>query len=243
MDMPTISYVMAAYAAAAFLKGVAGLGFSTICLGILAAFVDIRLAIPLVILPSVGSNILVMIEAGQFRATLRRFRWLYASLLPGLAIGLSLLATTDTAILTRVLAVVLLLYGLYGLVNRPCVLSATAVRLLAAPTGLLTGFINGMTGAQTMPVVPYLMTHDLSKQEFVQALNISFTLSSAVMLAGLGTLGLLERDAVLLSAAGILPVAALVALGTTIRRRLSNEQFRRVVHFVLVLLGLNLLQS
>ncbi|MGK7921712.1 MAG: hypothetical protein AB4080_17075 [Trichodesmium sp.] len=51
---------------AAFLKRITGLGFSTISLPIMATFLDPKIAIPLVIIPSVSSNLLVMIQAGRF---------------------------------------------------------------------------------------------------------------------------------------------------------------------------------
>ena len=61
-------------------------------------------------------------------------------------------------------------------------------RWLAAPVGLLTGLING-AGSQTA-------FHTLCRWDWtatlVQSINISFTLGSIVMLAGLAHLGLLN---------------------------------------------------
>ena len=55
---------------AAFLKGITGLGFSTICLGMLANIIPLPVAIPMVIIPSLSSNVIVMVQAGHFRPTL-----------------------------------------------------------------------------------------------------------------------------------------------------------------------------
>ena len=241
MDFETITYVLLAYLTAAFLKGVAGLGFSTICLGILAGFIDLRLAIPLVILPSVASNLLVMIEAGNFTQILRRHRLLYACLLPGLATGLWFLVTWNPAILTRLLGTILVLYGIWSLANPRFTMSPALASGLKIPTGFLTGLINGLTGAQVMPVVPYMLSAGMTKQAFVQAVNISFTLSSIVMIIGLGASGLLDRETALISVAGIIPVVATAWLGTRIRQRLSEDQFHSIVVVILMLLGLNLL--
>ena len=141
MDFETITYVLLAYLTAAFLKGIAGLGFSTICLGILAGFIDLRLAIPLVILPSVASNLLVMIEAGNFTQILHRHRLLYAGLLPGLATGLWFLVTWNPAILTRLLGTILVLYGIWSLANPRFTMSPALASGLKIPTGFLTGLI------------------------------------------------------------------------------------------------------
>jgi uncharacterized membrane protein YfcA len=55
MSSDTIFLVLGAFFLSAFLKGITGMGFSTICLGLIATFIDIRLAIPLVIFPSLSS--------------------------------------------------------------------------------------------------------------------------------------------------------------------------------------------
>lgn len=73
MDTQTLILSFSAFFIASFLKGLTGIGFSTLCLGFLTVFIDIRLAIPLVFLPSLTSNILVMYDAGHFRQTMQRF--------------------------------------------------------------------------------------------------------------------------------------------------------------------------
>src|SRR5215470_8123905 len=62
---------------AGVVKGATGLGYSTSALPILTLAVGLHTAMPLVLFPSLASNLTVMVGAGHFRATLRRFRWLY----------------------------------------------------------------------------------------------------------------------------------------------------------------------
>ncbi|NER82548.1 MAG: hypothetical protein F6K42_23910 [Leptolyngbya sp. SIO1D8] len=47
----TIFYVLASFFLAAFTKGVIGLGFSTLCLPLLAIVLELTISIPLVIMP------------------------------------------------------------------------------------------------------------------------------------------------------------------------------------------------
>ncbi len=89
------SYPLETYAAigasllfAALVKGVTGLGFSTTAMPLLTLAVGLERALPLVLMPSITSNILVMVDAGHFRASVRRFWPLYVALLPGIALGL-----------------------------------------------------------------------------------------------------------------------------------------------------------
>ena len=87
--------ILATYLFAATAKGITGLGFSTTCLPILALVVGLKDALPLVILPSVWSNLIVMRQAGRFRETVARFWPMLLALLPGLALGLWTLAQID----------------------------------------------------------------------------------------------------------------------------------------------------
>lgn len=242
MDPAQIAIVAAAFFFAAFVKGATGLGFSTTAIAPLALALGLKTAIPLLLIPSLASNLLVMRDAGHFRATVRRFWPLYLAAVPGVLCGLALLVWVDGPRAGAVLGAVLALYALYAL-RRPDYQLAPRWQgpAVQVPVGLATGTINGLTGSQVMPVLPYLMGLALAPDRFVQAINCSFTLSSLVMLAGLGTLGLLNLPLALVSALGIVPVWLGVRAGGMVRRHLSEAQFRRAVLVLLLLLGASLI--
>ncbi|BBD07671.1 sulfite exporter TauE/SafE family protein [Desulfovibrio ferrophilus] len=241
MELTLILAVEVAFIAAAFLKGMTGLGFSTLCLGMLASFVDLKLSIPLVILPSLTSNALVMIDAGEFRSTFRRFVPMFVCAFPGLLMGLWLLNSMSGDRPRFVLGIVLALYGCWALLQGEYVLPENWQRRLMGPVGLVTGVINGLTGSQIMPILPYLLSLGLTKNIVVQAINTSFTISSLVMLLGLGKLGLLSAELITISAVGIIPVAVGIRLGSRVRRRVSEALFRVLVLWMLILLGVSLI--
>ena len=219
MDSQVVFVSLLAFFVSAFLKGITGLGFSTICLGLIASFIDLKVAIALVLIPSLSSNVLVMVQARRFGEAMRRFWLLFLSAMPGLAIGLWLLGTVHSTQARAVLGFVLFLYGLWGLSRADVALSRRAERWLTVPVGLTTGVVNGLTGSQVMPVLPYLLALRLHPDLFVQAINVSFTASTLVMFVGLGKLGLLSWPIAVVSAMGIAPVAVGIWLGGRIRRR------------------------
>lgn len=237
MDPLVLAIACAAYFYAAFVKGITGLGFSTSCIAWLVLAFGLHEALPLLIIPSVSSNLMVMVEAGHFRETARRFRPLYLGLLPGLMIGLWLLGRVDPQTGAAILGCVLIGYAGFALARPNLTLPARLERSVGPPAGFLTGLVNGLTGSQVMPVLPYLMALRLDPARFVQAINISFTLSSAVMVLGLSRLGLMTWEAAAVSTAGILPVFLGIRLGSKVRRRLSPEQFRLAVLGLLAALG------
>lgn len=236
MDGATIAMVGGAMLLAAFVKGATGLGFSTTALPLLALSVGVEQALPLVIAPSLFSNLIVMREAGHFAEMARRFAWLYGGALIGVGLGLAILARIEAAAAGAALGAVLILY--VGAVwTRPALrLEPGLERPLAPLVGFATGLVNGVTGSQVMPILPYLLALGLDPQRFVQAINISFTLSSLAMAIGLAGLGFMTAGVLALSLACVGPVWLGARAGAAMRRRLAPETFRRAV---LILLGIS----
>jgi uncharacterized membrane protein YfcA len=234
-------FLLVAYLIAGSIKGLTGIGFSTSCLPILALRLDLKVAIPLVIVPSIVSNLVVMVQAGDFRAAVKRFWPMYLASVPGLLAGLALLVAINANLAKAILGLVLIAYALWALSNKSFALSGTAERLLKLPTGFCTGFVNGLTGSQVLPVLPYLLSIDLGKKPFVQAINISFTISSLIMLFGMNRFGYFTLQTFLIALIGLIPVLTTVTLGGKLQQRLAGALHRRLVLVFLFLMGLVLL--
>lgn len=92
-----------------------------------------------------------------------------------------------------------------------------------------------------MPSLPYLLSLNLHKDDFVQAINISFTLSSFVMLIGMNRLGYVPPSTFLLAVGGLAPVLTTVYFAGRLRKRLTGELHRKLVLGFLLIMGLILL--
>ncbi|MEM6408273.1 MAG: sulfite exporter TauE/SafE family protein [Pseudomonadota bacterium] len=238
---PLIAAILASYMFAATVKGITGLGFSTTCLPILALLIGLKEALPLVILPSICSNLIVMRQVGRFNETLARFWPMLLALLPGLVIGLWVLSRVDSTAAGAVLGVILLCWCAFSLMTPDLRLPKGWERPLAPVSGFVTGIINGITGSQVMPAVPFLMTLHMERPLFIQAINCSFTLSSLVMALGLGRLGLFTASDLIISAFGACFIIFGVRLGSVIRHRLPEALFRLAVLGLLVVIGVSLI--
>ena len=237
MDLIQITVVSSGFLVAGLVKGATGLGYSTSALPVITLGVGHLTAMPLVLFPSIASNVTVMVGAGHFRATLRRFLLLYLALLPGLGLGLALVLTTDQDVAASVLGLVIIVYCAFAFWQPALRLTERQERAMQIPVGLLNGLINGFTGSQIIPLVPFMLSLRLDAERFVQAVNIGFTLSSLVMVFGLGRVGLLNRSTFLISVAGIIPAILGSWLGGILRRRLPEARFRLFVLSVLMVLG------
>ena len=181
------------------------------------------------IVPSLVSNAYVMARAGHLVEMARRFRWLYVSAAVGVVLGLGVLASLRSDTAGLVLGLVLAVYVGFAWTRPDLSLPQRLEAPLAPLVGIATGIVNGITGSQVMPVLPYLAALHLGPDRFVQAINLSFTLSSLVMAAGLARLGILDTTVLLVALGCLVPVILGVRLGTRLRERLAPEVFRRAV--------------
>lgn len=92
-----------------------------------------------------------------------------------------------------------------------------------------------------IPAVPYLQALGLKRDELVQALGLSFTVSTVALAIGLAKDGIFRREDIGASVLAILPALLGMWLGQRIRRRVSVVTFRRWFLIGLFALGLQLL--
>ena len=236
-----LATIAAAYLVAALVKGLTGMGFSSTCLPILTLAFGLKEALPLVLIPSVASNLVVMLNTAGFRASVHRFWPLVLSAAASVFVGLWALTRMKGETAAAVLGAVLLIYVAFALANARFRLPESRTRKFEPLIGAATGFVNGLTGSQVMPVIPYLLSLDLARERFLQASNQSFTLSSAAMFLGLGAAGLMTAQVVAVSACGLVLVALGVHMGQRISRHLEPQAFRTAVLVVLAALGLGLI--
>lgn len=94
-----------------------------------------------------------------------------------------------------------------------------------------------------IPAVPYLQALGLNRDQLVQALGLSFTVSTLALAAGLfwrGSLGGGELNASLMA---LVPALLGMWLGQALRQRISAVLFKRVFFIGMAALGGHLLIS
>ena len=135
----------------------------------------------------------------------------------------------------------LLLYALYSLFARALTVPPRLEPWLSPVIGLATGVTAGATGVFTLPAVPYLQGLGLEKEDLVQAMGLSFTVSTIALAIGLTGGGAFHLADAAISALAIIPALAGMWIGTIVRDRISAKAFRRGFLGCLALLGLDLM--
>lgn len=232
-----IAMIAATFVVAGMVKGVTGMGLPTVAMGILGALVSPLAAASLLLLPSFITNIWQLLTGPNFGALLKRLWPMMAAIVFGTIASSSVMTGDNAEQTTAALGVVLVCYALFTLLARQLHVP-TAWQAWASPlVGFLTGLVTGATGVFVIPAVPYLQALDLDRDELVQALGLSFTVSTVALAGGIFWHGALTSGTIMLSALAVIPALVGMAAGQAIRSRISPPLFRRGFLVCLLLLG------
>lgn len=131
-------------------------------------------------------------------------------------------------------------YAAYTLLAKPLHVSSRWEPWLSPVIGLATGLVTGATGVFVIPAVPYIQSLDLDRDDLVQALGLSFAVSTIALAIGLFWHGPAPAENLLTSTLAVVPALLGMAAGQMIRTRISPQLFRRLFLIFLLLLGLEM---
>lgn len=224
---------------AAMVKTTLGFGESLLAMPLLAMAIGLGAATPLV--GFMGLALTLLMVGAHWRQIDLRATWkLLAAALLGLPFGILLVRAVPGAVGLRLLGLVLIGFGLFSLL-RPQI--AVGLHPL---WGYVFGFLAGVLGSayntSGPPLVLYSALRGWPPVQF-RATMQSFFLPISVLIVGAQVASGLWTPWVLTAALLALPALLLaVPLGERLQRRIPVEQFSRVVHGALVVLGLMLLR-
>jgi uncharacterized membrane protein YfcA len=229
--------VAATFFAAGVVKGVTGMGLPTVAMGVLGALISPLAAAGLLIVPSFVTNVWQLVAGPRFGSLIRRLWPMMLAIVAGTVAGASWLARGDTRLTTAALGFILMVYAAATLFVRQLQVPQRLESWLSPLVGATTGVVTGGTGVFVIPAVPYLQALGLGKDDLVQALGLSFTVSTIALAVGLGARGAIPADKLALSALAVIPALAGMWAGQVVRDRISPAVFRRGFLVCLLLLG------
>lgn len=223
---------------ATYVRSAFGFGDALIAMPILAVIFGLKTATPLVALTA--STTALVILTGNWRRVRLRSAWrLIVSTLAGIPVGLLFLKESNEGMMKVILAVLLVVFALYRLVQ-PALWT-----LMTDKSAFLFGFIAGILGGayntNGPPVVVYGSLRRWPPQTFRATLQGYFFPTGLLIVVGHGTAGLWTR-VVFQYYILVLP-AVLLAIwaGGRLHRILPEGRFDRCIHVLLLLVGLYLL--
>lgn len=233
-----LAFVIAVFAIAGMIKGTIGLGLPAVSMALLTLLMSPFQAATLLIIPSLVTNIWQLFAEGHVLRLIRRF-W---SLLLGIIVGTiwSVFPTLGQGEFQSeiLLGGMLALYGAYGLFAKNMPNLAPHEKWLSPIIGYLGGALTVATGVIVIPVVPFLQSLNLKRDDLVQSLGLAFTVST-VCLAIYLYLNPVDQMNIDWEMSLIALIPALIGMwfGTKIRYRIPEQKFRKLFFLGLVLFG------
>ena len=238
MDIQLLVICGAIFIIAGVVKGVSGMGLPTVSMALLGLIMPPAEAAMLMLLPSLLTNLAQC--TGQYLRSLCLRLWpMWAGLiLLAIFSPIADISGSDKHV-RLLLGMVLVAYGLWGIVKPVLPEFGRYVHLAGFFAGVLSGILTAATGVFVIPLVPYLQSLKLAKEELIQALGLSFMLATVALSIRLGSFGSgnFKLD-VLAQLIALVSAGAGLWFGSTLRSHLRPTQFQRALYSVFLILGI-----
>jgi len=230
------------YFLAGTVKGTIGIGLPTTAVSLMAQITDARSAVTLVIIPMFVTNLWQVIRSGRIAWVLQTF-WRLALTMTVFIATFAVFATAvSVSFMTLALGLVVTLFAVVNLLKDIPAIPAKYDSAAQVTAGISSGMIGGIAGVWSPPMMIYLSSRKLSKEQFVSTVGILLMLGSIAL--GMAYLynGILSVSRSGLSAILVIPALIGFAAGERIRNRMSGDGFHRAVLIFFLLMGMNLIR-
>ncbi|MGB5330864.1 MAG: sulfite exporter TauE/SafE family protein [Gammaproteobacteria bacterium] len=236
LDATTI-LILATFLIAGTVKGVIGLGLPTVSLALLTVAIDLPTAMALLLVPSFVTNLWQALAGGNTRLILQRL-WPFLLLATvTIWIGAGALTRVNLSFLSALLGALLMAYAGANLGGLRLTISPRQ-ELWAGPlVGIVNGVLTGMTGSFVVPGVMFLQAIGLAREVLIQAMGMLFSLSTLALAIALQRNDLLTAEHGVLSITALLPAILGMVFGRWIRRKITEQLFRKLFFISLLVLG------
>lgn len=239
IDAVTV-YVLVVIFVATFVRSTLGFGEALVGVPLLALRVPVQVAAPLAVLISVLVAGLIIAQDWQ-RVEVRSAVGLIVAALPGIPLGILLLARTNDHVVKLILGVVIIAFSIYSLAGRAKMYIRHDHWAWLVGCGLLSGVLGGAYGMNGPPLVIYGALRRWSPQHFRATLQGYFLPASFVGLLGYLALGLWSPAVTRYFLLCLPVVVVAILLGRAVNQRMKDVGFFRAVYVGLIAIGMILL--
>jgi uncharacterized membrane protein YfcA len=242
LPLPALIALALVFVFGGVVKGVTGVGLPLVLVPLTSQFVEVPVAVALVSVSMVATNIVQAAEGGRTWPAVRQVWPILLPLALGAVIGTHLLISIDRHRLNLAIGASFLVLALLLLCLPRLRIGPRAARWSGPLIGFGAGVLGGMSAIFGPPMIAYLVGLGVDPNTFVKRMAILALTASATMLLVLGGSGAMAGGDFLMSAAALIPIQLGMPLGRALRGRIPADWFRVMVLVVLALSGLDMLR-
>ena len=239
-DPTIIIIIILAVLAGGLVKGTLGFGMPMVALPIIAFIIPPTTAMILLCAPIFLTNFLQI----KFRQGVSSYRFLpmFLSLIIGLIIGARLILEIDVNTITQIIAVSIIFAALvncFGIKIKN--INKNHENTITSLIGFGSGILGGLSTFYGPPMLAYLVAVDLPKEKFVRTVSTMYFIGSFPLYGSLIYYGFATKEDLIFSLILIIPAFIAQQVGTKIRDKFNQKQFRICILITLIILGFSLL--
>jgi uncharacterized membrane protein YfcA len=238
-DPSIVLVIILAVLAGGLVKGTLGFGMPMVALPIIAFIIPPTTAMILLCAPIFLTNFLQI----KFKEGVSSYRFLpmFISLVVGLIIGARLILEININTITQIIAVSIIFAALvncFGFkINN---IKQNYEKIITTIIGFGSGILGGLSTFYGPPMLAYLVAVDLPKEKFVRTVSTMYFIGSFPLYGSLIYYGFATKEDLIFSLILIIPAFISQQIGTKIRDKINHKQFRNLVLFTLIVLGISL---
>ena len=221
-------------------KGTLGFGMPMVALPIIAFVLPATTAMILLCAPIILTNFLQI----KFNQGVSSYRFLpmFLSMILGLIIGARLILEININTITQIIALSIIFAALvncFGIkINN---INTKSEKTITIILGFGSGILGGLSTFYGPPMLAYLVAADLPKEKFVRTVSTMYFIGSFPLYGSLIYYGFATTQDLIVSLGLLIPAFISQQIGTKIRDKINQKQFRICIVATLIILGVSLL--
>lgn len=219
-----------------------GLGLPMFVMVVLSQFTDPRFAVSLLLIPMVVLNAWQTTKSGYSGVAVKNYWKLYVPMV----VGIMVFSQYAESVLAETMKLIV------GIAVVSFVLTSVRAPTLQLPdrydsafqitAGSAAGVLGGFTATVFPPLIMYLTSRQIPKNEFVGVIGFMLLLNGVFLTIGYVGAGITYPSLIGMSALLVLPAALGMKVGEFARGFINESLFRTLILFVFFILGLNLIR-
>ena len=241
IDPITVSAILIAFALGGTLKGATGAGAPIITIPVIAAFYDVRIAVIIMVIPNLLTNIS---QIYQFRKTILPLFFTFSFALGGgigAFIGTMLLINLPIKILTLAVAFIVIIYIILKLVVPSWKLTYKKATKLVFIMGTGGGVLQGSAGLSAPISITFLNSMKLERNQFIPTISVYFGIMSIFQFPTLYYYNFFNLEITLLSVFSTVILICFMPLGSWFAKNMSKEVFDKIILILLSFIALRII--
>ena len=239
-DPTIVIVIILAVMAGGLIKGTIGFGMPMVALPLIAFAVPVTTAMILLCAPIFLTNFLQI----KFKQGISSYRFLpmFLFLVVGLIIGARLILEINLNTITQIIAILIIFAAVincFGFkINNN--INKKNEKIITSFIGFGSGILGGLSTVYGPPMLAYLVAVDLPKEKFVRTVSTMYFIGSFPLYGSLIYYGFATKQDLIMSLLLIIPALIAQQIGTKIRDKINQKQFRNCILVTLVILGIML---